>query len=236
MSSNDGFFGLFKSNKQKEKEMEERQSKNQGYIDHFLSEENLMQTLNVVDKVIDSEDWIFAPWDSGGQYENERLEKAIARAKEARQIRDYMENGDVYQGIEINQDVLKTALTHFLNTISHALFYAFRGDAHGLYNKVGETPNEVLKYFIEERQQKLDDLFVNPDPYVDQELANRIFEYDLLLHRLEDPEEEDVDLLEEYCSRFSTRIQHEYLPSQSSPEFEEEEEEDGFDDLNEFDE
>lgn len=182
MGTMDNLLGFFTGdNKRAENDVNDAA---RDYVALKLSDAKIGQTLQVVDRVVDMKNWLFVPSEmSDVRYENASLEEAVRAGEDVQEMVDYMKGQTAYNGVELNDDVLKTVLTHFLNTIEVYEFDAHDYDLREVYNQVAETPHELLKYVIEERQGKLDELRREAEDgmSVSSEFAKRIFEYDLLL-------------------------------------------------------
>lgn len=183
-----------------------------GFIQAQLAEDKLETTLTIVDRVVDMENWLFEPEQSGQEkYENESLEKAILIGHEVQDLMRYMKNDLPYQGVELNQDVLKTVLMHFLNTIEVYEFEACTFHLPELYTKVKNTPYDLLKYVIEERQEKLDQLQKDPEALASPEYARRIFEYDLLIQSVGSPDSGENARIASYAEKYEETVYAGYL-------------------------
>lgn len=179
----DDFLGLFRGTKKKEDEAACVLSRNETYIEEQLSDERLEHTLAVVDAAVEMKEWLLSE-ETRGWYRNESLERAIVIGEEVQQVRAYMaEDRESYEGAELNGDVLKTVLAHFLRTMECYEFSAFDFDVKALVHQVENTPGELLKYLAEERGAKLHKKMQSVQERGTSEFARRIFEYDLLVQR-----------------------------------------------------
>lgn len=183
MSVMDDIAGFFTGDNKKV----ENQVPNQAFafIDYFLTDEEIGNTLEKVSKVVRMNDWLFSKDEGEGYfpYQNESLEKAIYVGRDVEEAVQYMKNAQGYQGVELNDDVLKTILARFLTTIDVYEFTGLDFDLESLYRQVYATPSEMLNYIIEERQGKLDQMAEDPAQCLDPDFARRIYEYDFLVQR-----------------------------------------------------
>lgn len=182
MGTMDNLFGFFTGDNKKAENDVSAAAKD--YVALQLSDAKIAQTLQIVDRVVDMQHWLFRPNESGDvPYENASLEDAVPAGEDVQELMDYMKGQVDYNGVELNDDVLKTVLTHFLNTIEVYEFDAHDYDLQEVVDQVARTPHELLKYVIEERQGKLDQWQqeVEDGAPLSSEFAKRIFEYDLLL-------------------------------------------------------
>lgn len=179
----DDFLGLFRGAKRKEDEAARVLPRDEAYIEEQLSDQRLEHTLAVVDAAVDMKEWLFSE-ETSGWYRNESLERAILIGEEVQQVRAYMaEDRESYEGAELNSDVLKTVLAHFLRTMECYEFSAFDFDLKALVHQIENTPGELLKYLVEERGAKLREKMQNAQERGTSDFARRIFEYDLLVQR-----------------------------------------------------
>lgn len=155
------------------------------YIDDLLTDEKIGNTLDKVSKVVQMRDWLFFQGEGEGYfpYRNESLEKAIYVGQDVEEAVRYMKNGEGYEGVDLNDDVLKTILTRFLSTIDVYEFTGLDFDLQDLYRKVYSTPSEMVNYIIEERQGKLDQMAQDRVQLASPDFARRLYEYDFLIQR-----------------------------------------------------
>lgn len=205
MGSKSNFFSFFTGDKDKEEDLR-AMSKTRPYLDHLLSDENLQETLNIVNRIVSMEDWLFQPSENGFQYHNKSMEAAIEVGKEAQSAVSYLSGNEDYYGVQLNQDVLKTVLVHFMNTIDAYEFEAARGDLPAIYEQALNTPEEMIKYILEERKSKLDILSKDPEASGSNNFACRIFEYDLILQVAGAKTPSDSAYLEEMAEAFAQAL------------------------------
>lgn len=213
MASLEDLFDFFKgANKKGEVQ---RTVSNEAFVEHFLQDGQLQQTLDTLDRVLASEAW-GAEEGIESFYENPSLDRAIQVAREAKALETYMSDENTYAGAELNEDVLKTVLQHFLSAIEPYEFYAFLEDVSTLYDKVVHTPTEMLKYIIEERGKKLEKVSQENVDQIDVEFAKRILELDLMLQlqRMRQGKAiENAQSIERYASLFAERVHEKYRPA-----------------------
>lgn len=179
MSGLEELFGIFKGNKKAETTPKRDSA---AFVEHYLKDEQLQKTLDTLDRVVASQSWTVDSVEHPVFYRNETLSEAVHVGVEAQELKNYMAEGsETYQGAELNEDVLKTVLTHFLDTIEPYEFYAFTQDVDALYDKVVNTPIDMVKYIIEERAKKLESLTSTENVVPDVALARRILELDVML-------------------------------------------------------
>ncbi len=176
---------------------------NSGFVKYYLEEENMSTSLRIVEKVVGSESWL----EEGQEvfYENGNLKECIEQGKKIRQIQGYLAGDEAYRGVDLNDGVLKMALSDFLNRIDHYLFYAFSGNPQETFQRVDATPAEIIEYVIEERYAKLLEDHHREQLKPDFGFALRIFEFDLLIHKA-DVVKENRDVLESFAEKFSESV------------------------------
>lgn len=156
------------------------QTLSNSFIKHSTLSDQFDDSLKVIQKIVDAQDWIFA---EDGFYQSESLKKAIHIGEEIRRLESYMDESSDYQGVDLNQDVLKGVVSDFLSHIDPVHYYAFQGQAEAIFEKVLNTPGELLPYVIDERWEKLQAHQEEGDGLPTVEDALRIFEYDLLVQK-----------------------------------------------------
>lgn len=178
------------------------------FINEQLSDHRLKTTLQTVRRVVLSKDWLFHAG-AHFSYENDSLAQAIHAGEDVLSLTEYMNGEAAYRGVELNEDVLKTVLTHFLNTIEVYEYDAFSFSLEEVLDRVQETPTDLLKYVIEERQTKLDQIFEEIETMPEratEELARRIFEYDLLLQAQGAKAMGDHNRVNSYARRYADAV------------------------------
>lgn len=182
------------------------------YINHLVSDEEIARTLDKVSRVVEMKDWLFFQEEEGHfPYRNESLEKAIYVGQDVEEAVHYMKNGEGYQGVALNDDVLKTILTRFLTTIDVYEFTGLDFDLKGLYRQVYSTPGEMVNYIIEERQGKLDQMVQDPAQVASPDFARRLYEYDFLIQRNGEKSMGDGNRVNSYAGDHARAVFERYL-------------------------
>lgn len=166
------------------------QTLSNSFIKYSTLGEHFDDTLYAIGKIVEAKEWVFG---SESFYRSDSLKKAIRIGEEIQRLESYMEDGDGYQGVDLNKDVLKGIVTDFLANIDPVHYYAFQGGAKDLFEKVEKTPRELLPYVIDERYEKLEDDQERgkDEPTVAQAL--RVFEFDLLVQKWGGENQADYD-------------------------------------------
>lgn len=204
MGSDGGLFGLFK--KDKTEEDQESLVDNYAYINFLLSDEHLNETLANVHKIVDLESWLFQPYSNGFQYHNKSMEDAIEIGRKVKNTESYLAGNQDYRGVSLNKDVLKTVLKHFLETIDAFEFEAARDGLEPIYDAALNTPEEMIRYILEERKEKLDILARDAEGSRSVDYARRIFEYDLILQVAGEKTPTDSKYISELSDTFTQSI------------------------------
>lgn len=179
------------------------------YIYSKVDDSEIAHTLEVVDRVVSMEDWLFTPQGERNViYTNDSLEQAIEVGKKVQELRGYMEANDGYAGVDLNEDVLKESLMHFLGTIEPYEFAAGDENLHDIFLKAVNTPQSMLNYIIRERREKLMH-FAETDPG-SREYAARLFEYDFLDQWDDNGEEGESTLVREFAQKGNSAIVDRY--------------------------
>lgn len=194
---------FFNFGNKRESLRESKLNLNSSFVKYYLDHENIPLALRIVNKVVESQEWLFGGEEGDSFYQNQSLTEAIRLGIEIRRLQGYMNNKEGYRGVDLNDDVLKMLLSDFLNEIDHYLFYAFSGEPKIIYEKVKNTPEEILKYVIEERYTKLLELYNGEYEQPDLDFSNRIFEYDLLLQKSGEEDSEDQKAVDYFSKKFS---------------------------------
>ncbi len=196
MGALDDFLDFFKGTPKQGKQLVKPEAQN--WARAQLSEANRSEILNRVDRVVEMDSWLFHDEEETDFYHNESLEKAMEIGREVREMRSYLSREQVYEGVDLNEDVLSTVLEHFLATVDVYEYVACQFDLQEIYRKAMRTPRELLKYIIEERQKKLYQALEQEKERgnsgdLGADFARRLFEFDLLIqleHR-EDPADQN---------------------------------------------
>ncbi len=182
---------------------ENKLSLNSSFVKYYIDPENSDQTLRIVNKAVHSAHWL----EEGHFYESEILANSIRIGEEVRKLQGYMDRKEGYKGVDLNSDVLKMVLSDFLNTIPHYMFYAFSEDTDQLFERVKNTPDDILPYVIEERYVKLVEYTEQDQLEPSLGLAVRILEYDLLIHKQGGPRLEEAKAeVAVFAKRFSEAV------------------------------
>ncbi|MCI5839458.1 MAG: hypothetical protein SOZ89_00680 [Peptoniphilaceae bacterium] len=166
-------------------------SLNQSFVKYYLGSSTSKEVLEIVNSLLQSEEYIL----SDGYFENENLRKSIEVAKKVNQVSKLLDKSEDYDGVEINEGVLKSALEDFLNTIDHYLFYSYKKDVIDLYDRVLRTPENITEYIIKEREESIKSSLESlNEEILDTDIAFKILEFEFLIDNTNQKESFDEEL------------------------------------------